>query len=215
MIENLLNEKYPFQLKKLDYPYNSLEPYIDEETMCIHHNKHLATYINNLNSILSKNPEFQNFTLGELIKNNILLPASIQEGVKNNAGGVFNHNFYFKIMTPNKEKSNIAIFEHIILKNFNSTEEFLNTLFQVALNRFASGWAWLTIDTNKNLHIISTANQDTPYSANLYPIMLIDVWEHAYYLKYQNRRNDYINNFFNIINWSQVKKNYENYIFSC
>lgn len=213
MIKNILNEKYPFKLKSLDYPYNSLEPYIDEKTMYIHHNKHLATYINNLNNILLENSDFQNFTLGDLIQNNVLLPANIQESVKNNAGGVFNHNFYFKIMTPNKEKNNIANFEHIILKNFNSVEEFSNKLLQVALSRFASGWAWLTIDTNKNLHIISTANQDTPYSTNLCPIMLIDVWEHAYYLKYQNRRDLYLNNFFNIINWYQVKKNYENYVF--
>lgn len=215
MINKILNEKYPFKLKDLDYDYNSLEPYIDKETMYYHHDKHLNSYIDNLNNILLKNPDFQKFTLGELIKNNIILPENIRQGVKNNAGGIFNHNFYFKIMTPEKEKNNIKNFDNIILKNFNSMEEFLNKFIDMALNRFASGWTWLTLDANKNLYIISTPYHDTPYSTNLLPIMLVDVWEHAYYLKYQNRRNLYLENFLNVINWKQVNTNYENYIFPC
>lgn len=118
-------------------------------------------------------------------------------------------------MTPEKEKNNIKNFENIILKNFNSVEEFLNKFVDIALSRFASGCAWLTIDANKNLYIISTPYNDTSYYTNLLPIMLVDVWEHAYYLKYQNRRNSYLENFLNVINWKQVNTNYENYIFPC
>lgn len=205
------NNHYKFNLIPLEYDYNALEPYIDSKTVEIHHNKHLKTYVDNLNNILSNYKEFQQWSLEKLIKDNDLLPICIRQSVINNAGGVYNHNFYFNIMTPNAPLEPAGILREDMLRQFNSFEEFKSQFKQAALNQFGSGWAWLVVDSLGKLKIISTKNQDTPLTLDLYPIMLVDVWEHAYYLKYQNRRADYLENWFNIINWQKIEYKYTLY----
>lgn len=205
----MLNEKYPFVLKPLEYPYDALEPYIDEETVYIHHDKHLKSYVDNLNTIISGYIEYQGWTLGELIKKNYILPKEIQNLVRNNAGGIYNHNFYFDIMKLASKPDNSEVFEATITLNFGSFDNFYRDFRKSALSRFGSGWTWLTTDSKGALYIISTPYQDTTFHMGLYPILLIDVWEHSYYLKYQNRRNDYLDAWFNLIDWEKVKENYE------
>ena len=203
-----MNEHYKFVLKPLEYDYDALEPYIDKETVEIHHNKHLKTYVDNLNKALSKCNAFHMWSLEKLIVENCKLPKNIQTAVRNNAGGVYNHNFYFDIMTNNSTKKPVGILASEIKKQFLSFENFKEKFKQTALNQFGSGWGFLVSDRCGMLKIISTPNQDTPLTMNLCPILLVDVWEHAYYLKYQNRRADYLDNWFNIIDWEKANLNY-------
>lgn len=203
-----MNEHYKFILKPLEYDYDALEPYIDKETVEIHHNKHLKTYVDNLNKALSKCNAFHMWSLEKLIVENCKLPKNIQTAVRNNAGGVYNHNFYFDIMTNNSTKKPVGILASEIKKQFLSFENFKEKFKQTALNQFGSGWGFLVSDRCGMLKIISTPNQDTPLTMNLCPILLVDVWEHAYYLKYQNRRADYLDNWFNIIDWEKANLNY-------
>lgn len=205
-----MNNHYPFLLKPLPYAYNALEPYIDEETVTIHHDKHLQTYVDNLNKALENYPQYHDWSLRKLVTDFDYMPFQIQTAVKNNAGGVFNHNLYFDLMTPNSSKKPLENVSKAIDNSFESYDEFVKALTQAALGQFGSGWAWLVTDNSGNVKIVSTPNQDTPLTSNLYPILLVDVWEHAYYLKYKNKRVDYVNNWFNLINWQAVEERYNN-----
>ncbi len=208
-----MNKKcYPFKLEPLPYAYNALEPQIDEKTMKLHHDKHLGKYVENLNNILSNNTIYQSYTLEELICNISLMPCNIRQDIRNNAGGVYNHNLYFKIMAPNKENSKpsskLKILERITME-FGSFENFSKQFKECATKLFGSGYTWLVICKNeRKLKIINTSNQDCVIEKGYFPLFLIDVWEHAYYLKYNNRRNEYIDNFMQIINFEYVNKRY-------
>ncbi len=202
-----MEEKYPFKLTPLPYQYNALEPYIDMETVKIHHDKHFKKYVDNLNEILSEYPTYQTWSLEKLILNNDSLPSNIQTGIKNNAGGVYNHRLYFDIMRAGTQDNNpVGNLKEAIIKSFESIENFYKLFKEAAVKVFGSGYAWLIVDKNKELKIVTSPNQDVPL--NVFHIILIDVWEHAYYLKYQNRRDEYINNWNNIIDWNKAERNY-------
>jgi len=203
-----MKNTYPFELKPLAYDYNALEPYIDEATMHLHHDKHLLAYVNNLNAALENYPELHNKTLEELLSNIHALPNEIQTKVRNNGGGVFNHNLYFDLMAPNSPKKPVGKLAEAIDATFGSFEKFKETFKKAAMDRFGSGWAWLVADKDNKLMILSTPNQDVPLNLEVKPILAIDVWEHAYYLKYQNRRAEYIDNFFEVINWEKANELY-------
>jgi len=196
-----------FELPKLNYSYDSLEPHIDSKTMEIHHGKHHAGYTNNLNNAISGS-ELENHSIEEILKNLNMDNSAL----RNNAGGYYNHNLFWNILSPNGGgKPNGKLLESIN-QNFESFENFKNEFSKAAATRFGSGWAWLCVHENGKLEICSTANQDNPLMPEIgcggFPILAIDVWEHAYYLNYQNRRPDYINAFFNLINWDQVNESY-------
>ncbi|GIU68825.1 MAG: superoxide dismutase [Mn] [Candidatus Woesearchaeota archaeon] len=192
------------ELPKLDYEYDALEPYIDAKTMEIHYTKHHQAYIDKLNAALEKYPELQDKPVEKLLKELTKLPEDIRTAVRNHGGGHYNHSIFWKLLKKDvkiSEKVNVAIDE-----SFGSFENFKKAFTDAALNRFGSGWAWLVLNNGK-LEVMSTANQDCPISEGKIPILGIDVWEHAYYLKYQNRRAEYVENFFKIINWDQVEEN--------
>lgn len=194
----------PFELPQLPYSYDALEPFIDSQTMEIHHTKHHQIYINNLNNALASYGDLQDKSIEELITNINTLPTEIQTSVRNNGGGHYNHSFFWGIMTPNYSKPESFIFS-AIEKQFGSFESFKEQFKSSALARFGSGWAWLTLESG-DLKIVSTPNQDNPKMENPSCLVLLglDVWEHAYYLKYQNKRADYIDEWWNIVNWKKV-----------
>lgn len=200
--------KYPFTLEKLPYAYDALEPIIDQTTMLLHHTKHHQSYVNNLNGVLEKHPELQNRSLEDLLTNIESLPLSAQTAVRNNGGGVFNHNLFWQSMTKPNTSSPSAAFLTLLTQAFKSFEDFKQAFKQAALSQFGSGWAWLVKDQNSQLSIVTTANQDTPLKLGLTPLLPLDVWEHAYYLKYQNRRPEYIDNWFQVINWQAVEERF-------
>ena len=196
-----------FELPKLNYSYDSLEPHIDSKTMEIHHGKHHAGYTNNLNNAISGS-ELENHSIEEILKNlNMENPA-----LRNNAGGFYNHNLFWNILSPNGGETPNGKLLNSIDQHFQSFENFKNEFSKAAATRFGSGWAWLCVHENGKLEICSTANQDNPLMPGIgcdgFPILAIDVWEHAYYLNYQNRRPDYISGFFNVINWDFVSALY-------
>ena len=199
--------KYPYSLPSLPYPYDALEPYIDKMTMEIHHTKHHQGYINNLNSALEKYSEFHNLELEEILKNLNQLPEEIRTTVRNNGGGHYNHTLFWEIMKPNGGGEPKGKLKEEIEKNFGSFEEFKNLFSEIAIKHFGSGWAWLVITSDKKLKVYSLPNQDSPLMNGDIPIMGLDVWEHAYYLKYQNRRNEYVEAWWNIVNWDKVEDN--------
>ena len=196
-----------FELPKLKYSYDSLEPHIDSKTMEIHHGKHHAGYTNNLNNAISGS-ELENHSIEEILKNLNMENSAL----RNNAGGYYNHNLFWDILSPSGGgKPNGRLLESIN-NGFESFENFKEEFSKAAATRFGSGWAWLCVHENGTLKVCSTANQDNPLMPGIgfdgFPILGIDVWEHAYYLNYQNRRPDYINAFFNIINWEKVNEKY-------
>ncbi len=199
--------KYPYSLPQLPYSYDALEPYIDQMTMEIHHTKHHQGYINNLNSALEKYPEFHNLELEVILKNLHQLPEEIRTAVRNNGGGHYNHSLFWEIMKPNggEPKGRLA---ETLQNTFDSFENFKNLFSEVALKHFGSGWAWLVLDSEKKLKIYSLPNQDNPLMNGDLPIMGLDIWEHAYYLKYQNRRNEYIQAWWNVVNWEKIEEIY-------
>lgn len=201
-----MKKTYPFELQKLSYEYNALEPYFDEATMILHHQKHHQTYVNNLNAALEAHSQFHNHTLEDLLKNLNTLPAEIQNAVRNNGGGVFNHNLFFDLLTANSTKKPVGELAVAIDKKFGSFEKFKELFKKAGLGRFGSGWAWLVLDKNNELQIVSTPNQDVPENLDVKILLGLDVWEHAYYLKYQNRRAEFIDNFFEIIDWNKVNE---------
>jgi superoxide dismutase, Fe-Mn family len=194
---------YPFALQPLAYDVAALEPHIDALTMQIHHGKHHAAYVNNLNATLEKAPEWQKTSLDELLQILPKLPETIRTAIKNNGGGVWNHNFFWKVMGPRAGGTPQGAVADAINASFGSFEKFKEQFQAAAMGRFGSGWAWLIVDGGK-LHIESTANQESPVSEKKQAILTVDVWEHAYYLKYQNRRADYLQAWWNVVRWDYV-----------
>lgn len=197
------------ELPKLPYDVNALEPYIDAKTMEIHHGKHHQGYVNKLNAALEKHPNLQSKTVEELLKDLDSVPEDIRTAVRNNGGGHANHSLFWPCMSPNGGGEPDGDLADAINSKFGSFNDFKEQFSSEAAGRFGSGWAWLCVDLGGNLVLLSTPNQDSPLSQGLTPILGLDVWEHAYYLKYQNRRPDYINEWWNVVNWDQVAKNYK------
>lgn len=197
-----------FQLPPLPYPSDALEPSIDKQTMEIHHGKHHAAYVNNLNKALESAPELQNKSLEELLANQCaIVPENIRTAVRNNAGGHANHSLFWQIMGPKAGGSPTGNLAQAINSTFGSFEQLKEKMNAAGGSRFGSGWAWL-IKNNGKLEVISTANQDSPLMDGKQPILGVDVWEHAYYLKYQNRRPDYLAAWWNTVNWPEVEKRF-------
>jgi Fe-Mn family superoxide dismutase len=204
--------RYPFSLPQLPYPYDALEPYIDKMTMEIHHTKHHQAYINNLNSALEKYPEFHNLELEEILRNLNQLPEEIRTAVRNNGGGHYNHSLFWEIMKPNGGGEPKGKLKEEIERNFGSFEEFKKLFSETAIKHFGSGWAWLVITSDKKLKVYSMLNQDNPLMNGDIPIMGLDVWEHAYYLKYQNRRAEYVEAWWHVVNWDKIEENLLKYL---
>lgn len=198
-----------FTLPELPYAYDALEPTIDKETMNIHHTKHHNAYVTNLNGALADYPELQEKSLEDLIKDIDALPEAIRTAVRNNGGGHANHSFFWKTLSPNGGGAPKGELAEKIDAAFGSFEEFKEKFQGAAATRFGSGWAWLVLD-NGEVKITSTPNQDSPIMEGQKPLLGLDVWEHAYYLKYQNRRPEYAGAFWNVVNWDEVSSNYEN-----
>ncbi|MBT89055.1 MAG: superoxide dismutase [Spirochaetales bacterium] len=194
-------------LPELGYTYDALEPHIDAKTMKIHHSKHHQTYIANLNAALEKYPELFEKSVEDLLINLEDIPESIRVAVRNGGGGHANHSLFWKIISPNKSKNPEERLASAIDSDFGSFENFQKEFTEKATKQFGSGWGWLCQDKGKKLVCTSTPNQDSPLSSGLTPLLGIDVWEHAYYLNYQNRRPDYIKAFWEIVNWEEVGKN--------
>ena len=203
-----MSHHYPFELQPLPYPYDALEPHIDMETLHFHHDKHLKTYVDNLNKALEPYGEYHSRSLEELLTHYKDLPDELQPAVKNNGGGVYNHQLYFSLLTPEKTEPSGRLAEELD-RTFGGFEEFQQQFSEMAMKVFGSGYTWLVKDERDRLAIVSYPNQDTPLPHGLKPVLLSDVWEHAYYLKNQNRRADYIRNWFQVLNWDQAAKNYE------
>lgn len=197
------------ELPKLNYGYDALEPYIDSTTMTIHHTKHHAAYINNLNTALENYKELQEKSLEELLTSLDSLPQAIYWAVRNNGGGHYNHTIFWEIMGPNSGGEPEGELGNRIKDAFGSFQNFKDAFAKAALTRFGSGWAWLVLDKNRALSIVSTPNQDNPVSEGMKPLLGIDIWEHAYYLKYTNKRADYIDAWWNVVNWSAVADRYK------
>jgi Fe-Mn family superoxide dismutase len=196
-----------FELPKLPYAVDALEPYIDAQTMTIHHTKHHQAYITNLNAALEKHPELANKSLEELLSNLSAVPEDIRMAVRNHGGGTWNHNMFWEIMGPKMGGSPSGALTQALEAAFGSFDSFKSDFEKAAVGRFGSGWAWL-VKKGDGLSIVSTANQDNPLSDGSTPVMGIDVWEHAYYLKYQNRRPEYVSNWWNVVNWEAVAERY-------
>lgn len=197
-----------FELPALPYAYDALEPVIDADTMRFHHDKHHATYVANLNKALEAHPELFERSVEFLIAHLNHLPEDIKGAVRNNGGGTYNHTLFWEMMAPEGQTAFAGPVADKIKETFGSYEEFKKQFAAAAAGHFGSGWAWLVADGDK-LEILSTANQDNPLTEGKRPLLCLDVWEHAYYLKYQNRRVDYINEWFRIINWDFVNEQYK------
>ncbi|MGH9480820.1 MAG: superoxide dismutase [Terriglobales bacterium] len=198
-----------FELPALPYPHNALEPVIDETTMHLHHEKHHGAYVSNLNAALKDQPALAALSLEDLLRAvNSKVPETIRAAVRNNAGGHSNHSMYWTIMKPGGGGEPRGALAQAIQKQFGGFDAFKARFNDAGLKRFGSGWAWLTLKGGQ-LDVTSTANQDSPIMDGLYPVMGNDVWEHAYYLKYQNRRGDYLTAWWNVVNWDEIGRRYE------
>ncbi|WP_077213985.1 superoxide dismutase SodA [Bacillus dakarensis] len=196
-----------FELPQLPYAYDALEPHIDKETMNIHHTKHHNTYVTNLNNALEGNSEFLAKSVEEVISNLDAVPEAARTAVRNNGGGHANHSLFWTILSPNGGGEPTGELAEAINSKFGSYSSFKEEFAKAATTRFGSGWAWLVVN-NGQLEVTSTPNQDSPLMEGKTPILGLDVWEHAYYLNYQNRRPDYIGAFWNVVNWEEVSKRY-------
>lgn len=196
-----------FELPKLKYKYDSLEPWIDAKTMEVHHDKHHQTYLDKFNSALEKHPELFEKSAEEILMNLSKVPEDIKNAVKNHGGGYVHHSFFWEILAPAGQKPLGKIAE-AIKKTFGSYEEFVKKFNESALTLFGSGWTWLVLNSEGKFEIINTPNQDSPLTLGKIPLLTIDVWEHAYYLKYQNRRAEYVAAFWNVVNWKKVEENF-------
>ncbi|MFS0873833.1 superoxide dismutase [Paenibacillus xylanilyticus] len=197
-----------FQLPALPYANDALEPHIDAQTMEIHHDRHHNTYVTNLNAALESAPELQEKSLEDLIANLDSVPESIRTAVRNNGGGHANHSLFWEIIGPNGGGAPTGEIAAAIDSELGGFDKFKEDFAKAATTRFGSGWAWLVVGKDGKLSITSTPNQDSPLFEGLTPVLGLDVWEHAYYLKYQNKRPDYIGAFWNVINWDEVNKRY-------
>ena len=195
------------KLPPLPYAYDALEPHIDKRTMEIHHGKHHQGYVNKLNAAIARSHDLQHMTLDGMLRNFGIVPRHLRQTVINNAGGHANHTLFWSIMTPGGSQPTGKVAE-AIQSTFGSFDAGTETFVKAAKTHFGSGWAWLVVDENKKLQIYSTSNQDSPLMKGHTPILGLDVWEHAYYLNYQNRRADYVDAWINLINWEQVNANY-------
>lgn len=193
-----------YQLPELPYSYGDLDPLIDEQTMHLHHDKHHATYISNLNAALAKSPETADRPLFDLMRDLESVPEEIRTAVRNNGGGHLNHTLYWQWLSPDQDQEIPSELAKEISQTFDSVDHFKKEFINAGLTRFGSGWAWLVLNEQHQLQVVSTANQDNPLSEGLMPILGVDVWEHAYYLNYQNRRPDYLGAFWHLINWEFV-----------
>lgn len=198
-----------FELPSLLYAYTALEPHIDEQTMYLHHDKHHQAYVNNLNAAIEKHPDLGSKSAEDLLKNLNDVPEDIRTAVRNNGGGHVNHTMFWEIMSPNGGGAPTGALAQAIASAFGSFEDFKTQFNDAGLKRFGSGWAWLVKTPSGALQVVSTANQDNPMSDGNQPILGNDVWEHAYYLKYQSRRGDYLGAWWNTVNWDAVGKRYE------
>jgi len=197
-----------YELPKLPYSYLDLEPYIDSKTMEIHYSKHHAGYVTNLNSAIGTRKDFKDVSLENLLKNLSSIPKELQNVVRNNGGGHYNHSLFWKILKKDGGGKPKGKLRERINESFESFDLFKEEFTTSSLTRFGSGWAWLVLDSSNKLKVVSTPNQDNPLmDSNDKPILCLDVWEHAYYLKYQNRRAEYIEAFWNIVNWNGVEEN--------
>jgi superoxide dismutase, Fe-Mn family len=197
-----------YELPPLPYPFNALEPHIDAKTMEIHHGKHHQAYITNANKALEGHPDLAAKPVDELLADLNKVPESIRTVLRNNAGGHSNHTFFWKIIGPNVGGTPKGKLAEAINSTFGSFDQFKEELQKAGVGRFGSGWAWLVVNKEGKLQITSTANQDSPISEGLKPVIGVDVWEHAYYLLYQNRRPDYLKAWWNVVNWDQAEKNF-------
>ncbi|HLX59572.1 MAG TPA: superoxide dismutase [Ktedonobacteraceae bacterium] len=197
-----------FEVPSLSYDYNALEPYIDTQTMQLHHDKHHAAYVNNLNNAV-KDTDFANKNVDDILRHINDVPDSIRTAVRNNGGGHSNHSMFWAIMKPQGGGEPTGALASAIQQAFGSFDQFKAAFNDAGVKRFGSGWAWLVVDNSGKLSVISTANQDSPLMDGLYPVMGNDVWEHAYYLKYQNRRPDYLAAWWNVVNWDEVARRFQ------
>lgn len=207
-----MNQKYPFENPPLPYGYRELEPFIDEQTLHFHHDKHLQTYVDNLNAALAQDEALQSWTLEQLIMGGEQIPESLRTPIKNNAGGVYNHILYFNGMAPHHHLRPEGELKQALNRAFGGYDEFWKQMKAAALGVFGSGYAWLCLNPEGELVILKTANQETPLTHGLCPILTVDVWEHAYYLKNQNRRGEYLNAWAQVIDWEKAEQNYLNCI---
>ena len=199
---------YPFQLPELGYAPDALEPHIDTRTMEIHHGKHHAAYTANFNAALEGHPQLHSDDAEAILRGFGNLPAEIQGAVRNNGGGFFNHGLFWDILTPGGSSAPAGELAAAMDQAFGSFDSFKEKFAKAAATRFGSGWAWLIINGSGNLEVVSTANQDCPLMDGNTPILGLDVWEHAYYLNYQNRRPDYVAAFWNVVNWDKVAERF-------
>jgi Fe-Mn family superoxide dismutase len=207
--ETMKGESMPFTLPPLPYPTDALEPYIDKMTMEIHHGKHHAAYVTNLNKALESAPQLAGKSLEELLANNLaIVPENIRTAVRNHGGGVINHNMFWQVMGPKAGGQPTGKLAEAIKGAFGGFDQFKEKFTAAAMGRFGSGWAWLVKTVDNKLEIYSTANQDSPLSEGKQPLLTLDVWEHAYYLKYQNRRNEFIAAWYNVVNWPEIEKRF-------
>ena len=198
-----------FTLPPLPYAYDALEPYIDTLTMQIHHDKHHQTYVTNLNNALKEAPEFLEKTPEEIVSHLDAVPEAIRMAVRNNGGGHVNHTLFWEIMTPGGSKEPTGALAAAITSTFGDLESLKKAINEAGAKRFGSGWSWLVADAAGTLHVVSTPNQDNPLSDGHTPLLGVDVWEHAYYLKYQNKRPDYLTAWWNTVNWDEVGKRFD------
>jgi Fe-Mn family superoxide dismutase len=198
-----------FELPKLKFAFDALEPAIDARTMEIHHDKHHGAYVNNLNKALESAPEFYGQPIEQVLRDINKVPESIRTAVRNNGGGHANHSLFWELLVPGGAKTPASALLTDIEKTFGSYDAFTEKFSAAAASRFGSGWAWLVLDGDKKLQVYSTANQDSPYMDGHTPLLGLDVWEHAYYLTYQNRRPDYIKAFWSLVNWDVVSDLYK------
>lgn len=196
-----------FELPQLPYAYDALEPNIDKETMNIHHTKHHNTYVTNLNNALEGNEELLSKSVEEVVSNLDAVPEAVRTAVRNNGGGHANHSLFWQVISPNGGGAPTGELADAINNKFGSLDAFKDEFTKAATTRFGSGWAWLAVN-NGELEVTSTPNQDSPLMEGKTPILGLDVWEHAYYLRYQNRRPEYIGAFWNVVNWDEVAKRY-------
>ena len=202
-------QTYPFKLPELGYAYDALEPNIDARTLEIHHSKHHAGYVSKLNDALKGYEYLQKYSLETLLMNVEAMPVDIRDAVRDNAGGHLHHAMFWDVMKPGGSKEPSGEILDAIKANFNSVENFKAVFAKSAAGRVGSGWTWLVMDQFGMLHVFSTTDHNSPVSDGYIPIMVLDVWEHAYYLKYQNRRGDFISSFWNVLNWDVVAENFK------